>query len=585
MPTLAKQLGFSAVLVGSICSILPLIGMASKVLMGALGDKFQCHKMLIIIYILITSASFFSLDFLSPINKKIEAEMLCKSNSTIQLCSEKHGEKCMTTKIKAEFKENTKINCQMECIVDDIFINDVCNIWNSSEFCDISLKESFKVDKQTTIFPSSLLRDVTKNDSSVIIFPTSMTSHLLVFHAELLAHHIEQERRCLSIPIGGIKESEESKHNLFIPYCETDKNFSCQMLCDNPILTDIGKVVDEESTISHYQFWLFLSLLTTGWIGMAAITSLGETVCFGLLGDRPSEFGKQRLFGSLGWGLMTLIGGFFVDLFSKDRTKKNYSPIFYSAAIFLSIDLFTAFRLKDTKRVQSSSIMCDIGKLLLDVRIIIYVIWCILMGMSNGIVGNFFFWYLEELSDCDDLPRIKTLEGSYVMLQSFCGEIPFFFLNAWVLNKIGHINAMSLTLFTFGTIFILYSILKNPVHFLPISFLNGITFSTMYATMASYASIIAPPGTEATMQGLIGSVYEGLGVSFGSFIAGLLMQYLEGDKVFRLYGIIALTMCVLHILIQFILGRSQKFSPVNTDTKKSVQYASPENAIKIMNSQ
>lgn len=70
---------------------------------------------------------------------------------------------------------------------------------------------------------------------------------------------------------------------------------------------------------------------------------------------------------------------------------------------------------------------------------------------------------------------------------------------------------MSMTLFTFGIIFMLYSILEDPIHFLPISFINGITFSTMYATMASYASIIAPPGTEATMQGLVGSVYEGIG--------------------------------------------------------------------------
>ena len=48
--------------------------------------------------------------------------------------------------------------------------------------------------------------------------------------------------------------------------------------------------------------------------------------------------------------------------------------------------------------------------------------------------------------------------------------------------------------------FFLYSLLSNPWMALPIELLNGITFGIFYSTMASYASILAPPGTEATMQ-------------------------------------------------------------------------------------
>lgn len=35
---------------------------------------------------------------------------------------------------------------------------------------------------------------------------------------------------------------------------------------------------------------------------------------------------------------------------------------------------------------------------------------------------------------------------------------------------------------------------------LPIELLNGVTFGVFYSTMASYASLIAPLGTEATLQ-------------------------------------------------------------------------------------
>lgn len=85
-------------------------------------------------------------------------------------------------------------------------------------------------------------------------------------------------------------------------------------------------------------------------------------------------------------------------------------------------------------------------------------------------------------------------------IQTFGGELPFFFLSGWILKKIGHIHAMSLVLLGFGVRFLLYSLLTDPWWVIPIEFMNGITFGLFYATMASYASIVAPPGTEATMQ-------------------------------------------------------------------------------------
>lgn len=47
MPTLAKQLGFSSVVVGTIYTILPLIGLLVKPLFGAIADKYVKNIILI----------------------------------------------------------------------------------------------------------------------------------------------------------------------------------------------------------------------------------------------------------------------------------------------------------------------------------------------------------------------------------------------------------------------------------------------------------------------------------------------------------------------------------------------------------
>lgn len=135
----------------------------------------------------------------------------------------------------------------------------------------------------------------------------------------------------------------------------------------------------------------------------------------------------------------------------------------------------------------------------LSVRCVVFFIWCVFIGLGTALIWNFLFWHLEELAGCDET-SMKTLQGAVMSIQCFCGELPFFFFSGWILKKIGHVNAMSLVLFGFGVRFILYSMLQDPWYVLPIELLNGVTFGLFYATMASYASIVAPPGTETTMQ-------------------------------------------------------------------------------------
>lgn len=121
--------------------------------------------------------------------------------------------------------------------------------------------------------------------------------------------------------------------------------------------------------------------------------------------------------------------------------------------------------------------------------------------------------YVEKLADggsCETKDRIKTLQGLLSGIQCFLGELPSFFVSGWLLRKFGHINVMSGILLFMGIRFTLYSLLTDPWWFLPIEILQA-TAGLSFATMASYASIVAPPGTEATVQGLVGATFEGIG--------------------------------------------------------------------------
>lgn len=94
----------------------------------------------------------------------------------------------------------------------------------------------------------------------------------------------------------------------------------------------------------------------------------------------------------------------------------------------------------------------------------------------------------------------------------------------WLLRKVGPQNAMSLVLFTYGVRFLLYSCVWDPWWVLPIELLHGPTSGLLWATAASYASAAAPPGTATTAQGLVGAVFEGIGMSFFVYISFLICE-------------------------------------------------------------
>ncbi|XP_073973876.1 sugar baby transporter isoform X3 [Rhodnius prolixus] len=552
IPTLAKELGFSSFIVGIVYTFLPIMGMIAKPSMGALADRFHCQKIIFLLFIVLVMVFFIFIPFIPPLPSDSKANIHCNLDSVVQICSESLSDNCYLKKITDFGSENSTIKCTMSCKAEEKFIESVCTKWNQSQFCGsphrLPVNQLLAIAKKQ----AGVIADVPGDNKK----PVTLAPQTLSFNAYLSPKHTVQIGKCIYIRLQNV---EFQSNVMVIPYCDSLQEANCEMSCDNAVISEISlnpKLKDSE-IFNLYQFWMFAIFLVLSWVGQAVIVSIGDTICFELLGDNPSKYGNQRLWGSVGWGLFSVIAGLIVDKFS-DGQKKNYFPAFVLMLIMLFLDLVVSSRIKYKQLRTSSSILRDMGKLLSEVKIVIFLIWCICVGMCTAMLWNFLFWYLEDLATahgCETKAWIKTLEGLAMGIQCFGGELPFFFLSGWILKKIGHINAMTLVLFVLGVRFLLYSVLTNPWWCLPIELLNGLTFGLFYAAMTSYASIVALPGTESTTQGLVGAVFEGIGVSLGSFIGGLLINHYSGSKTFLIFGIGALTCALVHFFVQYFLSR------------------------------
>lgn len=74
-------------------------------------------------------------------------------------------------------------------------------------------------------------------------------------------------------------------------------------------------------------------------------------------------------------------------------------------------------------------------------------------------------------------------------------------------------------------------------------------------------------------QGLVGAIFEGIGVSTGSFICGYLMDELGGSITFRIFGVTAICLSIVHFFVQRFLdnfstrhGKTLRISQQNSQT-------------------
>ncbi|KAG4070995.1 hypothetical protein HA402_001432 [Bradysia odoriphaga] len=528
MPTLIRQLGFSSFIVGTIYTILPVVGLLAKPIFGAIADRFQLQRMLFLFFLILTAVTFFAINFLPELNHKASVELHCHSSiSELRYCGS--VEDCVLNDLVKEHPDNeTNLLFNCDVVPDKWMLDYICDKWQKNVDCDSSRRE----------------------------FNMHTTNSL---------NSIENIGSCLFF---GVKKAEmivgDVNHNISCPTHLNDTQYfkvECEGSCNNELtmkaITETK--INNSNVVNMLEFWLLLLFLALSWAGMAVVVSVGDAICFSMLGERSHLYGNQRLWGSVGWGVFSVIAGLLVDRFSGNEISKNYSVVFYMVVILLAFDFWFSLKIENVQKQRSPNIMKDVGVLFLSLPVLIFFIWCIVIGLCTALIWNFLFWHLENLADqeCNQTSWMKTLQGLAMGIQCFGGELPFFFLSGWILRKIGHIHAMSLVLIGFGVRFLLYSVLSNPWWVLPIELLNGVTFGLFYSTMTSYASIVAPTGTEATLQGLVGAIFEGVGVSTGSFIGGIMFERVGGSSTFRIYGIAVLIFCVVHIGLQKLLQRSR----------------------------
>ncbi|GFQ87226.1 major facilitator superfamily domain-containing protein 6 [Trichonephila clavata] len=152
--------------------------------------------------------------------------------------------------------------------------------------------------------------------------------------------------------------------------------------------------IPKQKTVSDfatYQFWGFCLIFSTASICSNAIFTLSDTACYESIQKTGADFGKQRLWGAVGWGSIAALAGFI-----NDYTGDFLASWLLMAAMFLAF-LWNISKLDLVKPHFSKNILGDVGSLFKSKEFLAFEVVILMNGMSTGMIWFYLIWFLTQL--------------------------------------------------------------------------------------------------------------------------------------------------------------------------------------------
>lgn len=288
--------------------------------------------------------------------------------------------------------------------------------------------------------------------------------------------------------------------------------------------------------------WLFALICLFAFLS-APIFSLVDSATLSMLGERRARYGRIRIWGTVGWGVMAPVAGELIERFGLQWS-------FWGYAILLTAGLVIALNIPFQRIPAGGSFRGGMRALLTDRRWMLFLAMVFFSGIGMSSINNYLFIYLNGLGANEGLMGLA-------LTVSTLSELPVMFFGDRLLRRFGARGTLCLAMAVIGLRLLLYSVTELPGLVLLIQLLHGLTFPAIYLAGVSYADQSAPPGVKATAQGMFGSALMGFGAAAGGFLGGLLLQKLGAAGMYRVIGLVVLGALASFALLERGFGQAR----------------------------
>jgi MFS transporter, PPP family, 3-phenylpropionic acid transporter len=264
--------------------------------------------------------------------------------------------------------------------------------------------------------------------------------------------------------------------------------------------------------------------------------SLVDSAVLALLGDRKERYGRIRLWGTIGYGV---VAPFAASLIGRLGLKWA----FWGYAILMLGGLLVMTQIPFRQSHSSGTFRGGVRLLFANRSWMLFLVMVFIAGIGMATINNYLFVYMQSLG------ASKSLMG-FALTVSTLSEIPVMFFSDRLLRRFGARGMLVIAMTTIGLRLIGYSLTSQPWVVLLIQLCHGLTFAAIYTAGVYYADQIAPPGMKATTQGMFGGTLMGFGSAAGGLLGGLLMDRFSPGGMYAFTGTVVLVGLIVFLLVE-----------------------------------
>jgi len=278
----------------------------------------------------------------------------------------------------------------------------------------------------------------------------------------------------------------------------------------------------------------------------APIQSLGDSATISMLGEQRNLYGRVRVGGTLGFGIMTIPAGIIIGKF-------GLSTMFWMYAAIMCLVLIVAQFLSFSRAERTSSFLTGLGSILKSKYWIIFLGMTLVAGMGIAVINTYFLIYMEDAG-------IQRSIMGFALALATAAEIPVMLASNWLMRKFRSRGMIVIGLSFISLRLIPLALFPQPIFIFSLQLIHGLTFAAVWLAGINYVAENTPPGLQATTQAIFGGVMMNLGSALGNAIGGALLERFTSAQM---YGIIGGLVLLGLVFFTFLGGvRNQPPVPV-----------------------
>ena len=293
----------------------------------------------------------------------------------------------------------------------------------------------------------------------------------------------------------------------------------------------------------------FLVLAIVSGVFFSPVTSLADSATMFMLGDGKDLYGRLRLGGTIGFGIVATAVGALVE-------DHGLKLAFWSAAGIFFIAFLVSQKLVHGAPVSGRPVDRErASDLLRNPHFLLFL----LIGFSGGLAfatfNIYLFPYMKDLGAGESTMGLALTIGTIA-------EVPVLFFVSRFIRRFRAYAVAVFSLAMTGLRLLLLAIAPTPGFVLFVQLLNGFNYPLLAVAGVVYADERAPRGFRATAQGLFGAAIGGVGAAVGGFAGGLLFESMGAKGMYLVLFVFVALVLVSVSLVRRALPPEQEPAPL-----------------------